>query len=427
MIARLYRALTVLGWPLIRLYLARRLAAGKEDRTRFGERLGHPGLPRPAGPLVWLHGASVGEAMSLLPLVEALARRPGLSLLVTTGTVTSARLLAERLPAGVVHQYLPVDRPAGARRFLDHWRPDLALWAESDFWPNLLAQARRRKIPLVLVQGRISERSFRGWRRLPGFIREVLAGFALCLAQTPEDARRLESLGAARVLCLGNLKQSGAPLPCDAADLSSLSARVAGRPVWLAASTHEGEEALAGAVHQRLTDRFPTLLTLVAPRHPARGPAVGSALEGMGLRVALRSRAEAPGPETDIYVVDTLGELGLFYRLAPVVAMGKSFVAEGGQNPFEPASLGAAVLFGPRMSNFAAMAAAMRAAGAAREVADARDLAEALAELFADPDRLARARRAALAWAGAGGDVLDAVLGALAPFLATVEARHARS
>ncbi len=424
----LYRALTVAGGPLIGLYLGRRMARGKEDRERFAERLGRSALARPPGPLVWLHAASVGESLSLLPLVGLLAgRRPGLALLVTTGTVTSARLLAERLPPGVVHQYVPVDRPSAVARFLDHWRPDLALWAESDFWPNLLGEARRRSVPLLLVQGRISPRSFAGWSRVPGFIRRVLADFTLCLAQTEEDADRLRRLGAAEVRCLGNLKQAVPPLPCDAAALDSLRRAAAGRPVWLASSTHPGEEAVAARVHRSLVaGRHPGLLTVVVPRHPARGPAVAEELAGLGLAVALRSRGEAPGPGIAVYVADTMGELGLFYRLAPVVFMGKSLVAEGGQNPFEPARLGAAVLFGPRMSNFPDMAPSMLAAGAALQVEDEAGLAAAVDGLLADPDRLERHGAAALAWAASEAGALDAVAAALAPFLVAAEARHAR-
>ncbi len=254
----LYRILAVLAGPLIWLHLRRRLKRGKEDPARFAERLGKPGLPRPEGRLVWLHGASVGESLSLLPLVERLAARPGLSVLVTTGTVTSAALMTERLPQGAVHQYVPVDRPAWVKRFLDHWRPDLVLWAESDFWPNLLDAVDVRAIPLVLVQGRVSPNSFAGWKKwAPGLIRRMLSAFTLCLGQTPGDMERLEALGAPRVACLGNLKMAVPPLPADEERLARLRRAVGVRPVWLAASTHPGEELLAARVHQALAARFP--------------------------------------------------------------------------------------------------------------------------------------------------------------------------
>ncbi len=426
MIHHLYRALTIAGGPLIAVYLRRRMARGKEDPARFGERLGRPGKPRPAGVLVWLHAASVGEALSLLPLVDVLARRPNLKLLVTTGTVTSARLMADRLPGGVTHQYVPVDRPVYVTAFLDHWRPDMALWAESDFWPNLLGEAHRRAIPLVLVQGRISPRSFASWRRVPSFIRRVLSNFTLCLAQTGEDARRLELLGAPVVRCLGNLKMAGPPLPCDAAALARLQGDVAGRPLWLAASTHPGEEVIAAGVHHRLAPDHPHLLTVVVPRHPTRGAAVAAELEGLGLTVALRSRGDQPLSATQIYIADTMGELGLFYRLAPIVCMGKSFTVEGGQNPFEPACLGDAVLFGPRMSNFPDMVPAMLASGAGEQVADEAGLAAAIGALLANPDALARRGAAALAWAQSeAGGALDSVVAAFDPFLIRAEGGHA--
>ncbi|MGE5477033.1 MAG: 3-deoxy-D-manno-octulosonic acid transferase [Bacteroidales bacterium] len=425
MIHGLYRALTVLGGPLIGLYLKRRMARGKEDPARFGERLGRPALPRPEGRLVWLHAASVGESLSLLPLVERLVARPGWHVLMTTGTVTSARLMAERLPAGAVHQYVPVDRPAYARAFLDHWRPDLVLWAESDFWPNLLEAIRRRKLPLVLVQGRISPRSFAGWQRARGFIGRMLSGFTLCLGQTRGDARRLAALGARKVDCLGNLKMAVPPLPADDAALECLRAAVGGRPLWLAASTHAGEEALAARVHQTLAGRFPGLLTIIVPRHPERGGAIATELAAAGLSVGLRSAGAMP--DGDAYVADTMGELGLFYRLAPVVFVGKSLIASGGQNPFEPARLGAAVLFGPHMDNFPDMAPAMVAAGAATQVADEAALTEAVAALLADPALLAARRADAGAWAEGEAGVLDAVVGALSPLLAHAETVHART
>ncbi len=427
MIHRLYRVLTQAGGPLIRAYLNRRRQRGKEDALRFPERHGIAGRPRPAGPLVWLHGASVGESLSLLPLIERLAARPGLSLLVTTGTVTSARLLAERLPAQAAHQYIPVDRPPWVKRFLDHWRPDLALWAESDFWPNMLDETGRRRIPLILVQGRVSPRSFRGWCRMPRFIRRVLSNFTLCLAQTEGDAQHLRRLGARDVRCLGNLKLSVPPLPCDEVEFARLAGLLHGRPVWLAASTHPGEEAIAADVHQRLAATHPRLLTVIAPRHPTRGDEVSALIRAAGLTVAQRSHGQAPAPDTAVFVADTLGEMGLLFRLAPIVFMGKSLTAEGGQNPFEPACLGATVLFGPRMSNFPDMVPALLASGGGEAVADAVELADAVARLLDDPALLNARRNAAQAWTKAEAGALDSVAAALDPFLIGAEARHARS
>jgi len=412
MILGLYRGLTSVAGPLIDLYLARRLRRGKEHPDRFSERKGIAGPARPAGPLVWLHAASVGEAVSMLPVVEALQGKGWLTVLVTTGTVTSAAMMAERLPAGAIHQFVPVDRPAWVRRFLDHWRPGLALWTESEFWPNLVTEAAARQIPLVLLNGRISDRSFGRWQRMPGFIRTLLSGFVLCLGQTEEDARRLSVLGAPKTACFGNLKFAAPALPADPAALAALAGALGDRPRWLAASTHAGEELLAAQVHLALG--IPNLVTIIVPRHPDRGASISFELEAKGIAASRRSLGEPVG---DIYIADTLGELGLFYRAAPLVFMGKSMIGQGGQNPLEPARLGASVLFGPHMGNFADIAERMQKAGAAKAVAAEGDLVAALAERLADPALVEAEGERAQSFASAEDDVLPAVMEAIEPYL----------
>ncbi|MEE9544700.1 MAG: 3-deoxy-D-manno-octulosonic acid transferase [Rhodospirillales bacterium] len=418
MMLRLYRLATALGAPLIFLYLFRRKARGKEDRRRFGERLGRSGRARPAGPLVWAHAASIGESLSMLPLIERLrGERPAVNVLVTTGTVTSAGLLAERLPDGAFHQYVPVDRLRFVRRFFDHWRPDLVLWAESEFWPNLVSEPAARGIPMVLINGRVSPRSFAGWQRWQRLIAGLLSGFALCLGQTEADAERLRRLGAPRAKCLGNLKFAVAPLPADERELAGLAEIFGDRPRWLAASTHAGEEDIAGRVHRRLKVNFPALLTIVVPRHPRRGQEIAAALRKTGLTVALRSAGDVPTPDTDIYVADTLGELGLFYRLCGIVFMGKSLVPLGGQNPLEAARLDCALIHGPHMANFEEMAHRLRQAGASEEVADEAALALSVERLLADDKERARRAAAAKTAAAAEAGVIDAVMMELAPFI----------
>ena len=414
----LYRFLTTLGAPVIHVYLGRRIKAGKEDPHRFNERLGRPALARPDGPLIWLHGASVGEAMSLLTLIARLKTAvPAANILVTTGTVTSARMLADRLPKGAVHQYVPVDRMAYVRRFLDHWRPDLTLWAESEFWPNLISETAVRGNPLVLVNGRISPRSFKGWSRAPKFIAGLLGGFALCLGQTEGDAERLRALGAAGARSVGNLKFAADPLPADAERLADMRAATAGRPLWLAASTWAGEEDIAWRVHQDHAAAHPGLLTIIVPRHPNRGPEIAAQLAAQGAKVKRRGAGDMPDARTEVYIADTMGELGLFFTLAPVVFMGKSLSAEGGQNLLEPARLGCAVLHGPRMTNFADMGARMAAAGASLPVADGAGLSAAVGRLLGDAGEAeafaARARTFAQAEAG----VIDRLMAELAPYL----------
>ena len=431
MLLSAYRGLTTLGGPAIRAWMAARRASGKEDAERFPERLGRAGLRRPAGALVWLHGASVGEGLSMLPLIDALIReRPEAHVLVTTGTVTSARLLAARLPPGVRHQYVPVDRVAYVRRFLDHWRPDLAIWMESELWPNLIELAAHGGVPLVLLNGRMSPRSYRRWLRAPGAVARLLSRFALCAAQTADDAARFRDLGARRVVALGNLKFAAPPLPADEGALKALREVLRDRPRWLAASTHPGEEAIAGRVHCRLEARHPGLLTTLVPRHPERGSGVAHRLRAMGLRVARRAAAEAPDGAVQIYLADTLGELGLFYRLHDLVFVGKTLAADGGQNPLEPARLGCALLFGPRMTNFAEVADRLVAGGAAAAVDDEAGLGTALEGHLADPALRARRGAAARAVAVSESAVVDRMVEALAPFLDTLPTtsrRHARA
>ncbi len=414
----LYRAVTGLGGPLIRAFLALRRARDKEDPARFGERLGVAGRRRPDGPLLWAHAASVGESLSLLPLIERLvAAWPGLNVLVTTGTVTSAQMIAGRLPENGFHQFIPVDRLSYVRRFLDHWRPDLALWAESEFWPNLITETQARNVPMVLVNGRVSPRSFAGWRRFRGLIRNLLGGFQLCLAQTETDAERLRALGAADVKYVGNLKFSAPPLPAAEAELQRIRDVLKTRPCWLAASTHAGEEAMAARVHKKLKSRHAGLLTIIVPRHPDRGVEITDALRADGLNVARRSSDDKVAADTDIYVADTMGELGLFYRLAGVAFMGKSLVPLGGQNPIEPARLGCAIVHGPHMMNFEDVVEQLRTANAARRVADEDGLADAVAALLADRRERDRMAAAAEAFAATEAGAADAVVAELTPFI----------
>ena len=414
----LYRGVTTLALPLIRLYLARRRGQGKEDAARFGERLGRAGRARPEGPLIWLHAASVGEALSILGLTERILAEFGeVNMVVTTGTVTSARLLAERLPPRAFHQYVPVDRLAWARRFLDHWRPDIALWVESEFWPNLIAETQARAITMILLNGRMSLRSFAAWRRWPGLIRPLLGGFALCLAQDDDEAKRLRALGAPSVKAPGNLKFASAPLPVDEKEAGRLARSIGARPVWLAASTHAGEEEIVVEAHRRMAPTHRGLLTVIVPRHPNRGQEVAAVLERAGMKGALRSRDDEIAPETEIYIADTLGELGLFYRLCPVAFIGGSLIPHGGQNLLEPARLDCAVIHGPHMENFRAVVEEMTTAGASIEAGNAKDIAAAVASLLDDEAARAARVEAARRIATAKDGVIDAVMEELGPFL----------
>ncbi|MDR3515892.1 MAG: 3-deoxy-D-manno-octulosonic acid transferase [Azospirillaceae bacterium] len=418
MLHLLYRALTTLGGPVILGWLRHRTAVGKEDRLRHGERLGIASHPRPSGIVVWFHAASVGESLSILTLAERLIERlPEAHVLITTGTVTSATLLAHRLPARTLHQFVPVDRPAYAARFLDHWRPDLVLWVESEIWPNLLWALARRHIPTALINARMSARSFSRWRRVPGFIRPLLGTFRLCLAQTEAEAERLRQLGALGVVCLGNLKYSAAPPPAEPRALATLAAALGGRPLWLFASTHPGEPEIAAAIHQQLEAQFPGLLTVIAPRHANAGDGIATMLANRGFRVGRRSLNGVPAADEQIHIADTMGEMGLWYRLAPVTCIGKTFTVEGGHNPIEPAQLGCAVIYGPHMTNFPEIAAELEASGAARRLASAEELGAMLATLLSDPAARERLVQAARAVARRHHAVIDDVIIALTPLL----------
>jgi 3-deoxy-D-manno-octulosonic-acid transferase len=393
MLLELYRGATRLGGPLIEAQLRRRAGRGKEDPLRWRERLGAAGMARPDGPLLWLHAASVGESRSLLPLVEALlTQRAALQVLVTTGTVTSAALMSAQLPARARHQFAPVDRPHAWRAFFAHWRPQLGVLVESELWPNLILEARAQGLALTLVNGRMSERSYRRWVLLPGSAAQLCSGFALCLAQSDADRVRLAALGARHATTVGNLKYAAPPLPADPDALAGLAAAIADRPVWLAASTHPGEEPLVLETHRRLAAGLPDLLTMIAPRDPRRGDALAADIRRRGFRLAQRSRDEPLEAGCEVYLADTLGELGLFYRLAWTALVGGSLVPHGGQNPLEPAHLGCPTLLGPHTHNFAEIAVRLVQAAAAHRVADGADLVAALTALL--PDRARRARMA---------------------------------
>lgn len=414
----LYRGVATVATPVVLHVLRKRQVRGREDPARLGERLGHAGLTRPEGPLVWVHAASVGEALSALPLIDAIRTRwPSLTILMTTGTVTSAKLMAERLPAGVIHQFVPVDLPAAVRRFLAHWRPALGIVIESELWPNLLRAARTSGVELALVNGRISAKSYASWRRVRPIIAELLGLFSIVLAQSREDLRHLRALGARHAERLGNLKFVAPPLAADPGELADLEAALGGRPRWLAASTHPGEEELIAEAHADLRARHPGLLTIVVPRHPDRGADVAGLFTARGFKVARRSAGQEIAPDTEIYIGDTLGELGLWYRLADVVLVGGSLVPKGGQNVLEPAKLNCAILTGPHTSNFLRVSKEMAAAGALRPVTSAADLAQAVDALLDDPDARRAMITAAAAYAATEAGVLDDIVRVLAPAL----------
>lgn len=417
-----YRTLTALAGPALPRWLAIRAARGKEDAARLGERSGVTQRPRPSGQLVWFHAASVGESLSVLPLIGAV-QALGWQVLVTTGTLTSAKLLDERMPAGAIHQFAPLDHLPWVRRFLDHWRPDLVLWTESELWPNALHEIAGRSIPAVLLNARLSDRAFQGWRRWPGFARDVLAAFSLVIAQSEDDAQRFGALGARRVIGAGNLKLAAVPLPADEGVLAALRSEIGARPHWLAASIHPGEDLIAGQVHHAVKRLHPGLITVVVPRHPQKGADMAANFAAQGLKVARRSAGEPPGANTDIYIGDTMGELGLFYRLCNLVFMGKSLAVGGGQNPAEAAQLGCALILGADMSNFREITADLIKRRAAIEARNTEALSAAVEWLLKDSrTRTQMGENARAAMARHEGAVAE-TLGHLAPYLEAAQIR----
>ena len=418
MLSTFYRLLTDLGAPFITLYLRRRRAAGREDPERFAERFGHASRPRPPGRLVWCHAASVGEAVSLLLLIEKLHDvYPDLSVLLTTGTVTAARMMSTRLPPYAIHQYIPIDRTPCINLFLGHWRPTLVIWIESELWPNTLAALRARTIPAVLLNARMSDKSFRNWHRVKTFARELMSSFNLCLAQTESDLSRFVALGASPVKCLGNLKYASAPLPCDTEELMRLQSQSASRPVWLMASTHRGEEEMAIDAHRALEAKHPGLLTVIVPRHAARGEEIEQLLKAADLRTARRSKNEPLAADTQIYLADTMGELGLFYRLCPIAVLGGSFVRVGGHNPIEPAQLGAAVIYGPYMYNFLEIVREFGFAQAAAQLQHANEIPFAVDSLLSNPMERDKRIHAARILADQKRHILDQIIVEMDPWL----------
>jgi 3-deoxy-D-manno-octulosonic-acid transferase len=416
MTLRFYRGLSSAVVPLAPALIKRRLKLGKEDPERIGERRGITRDTRPHGPMVWIHGASVGEVLAAAALIERL-RALNIRILMTSGTVTSAAIVAKRFPPDIIHQYVPWDSPRYVARFLEHWQPSLALFIESDLWPNLILQSAARRLPMVLINGRMSQRSFPRWKRVHGTISALLEKFDICLAQSETDAERFAALGCRNVVTTGNLKLDVPAPPADPQKLERLVSLTRGRPVVVAASTHPGEEEILIETHKTLSGFFPGLLTVIVPRHPGRGPPIWRLVDAAGLKASLRSREEMPAASTDIYVADTMGELGLFYRLAGVVFMGGSLVPHGGQNPIEAVKLGAAIVHGPHVFNFTDVYDALDGAGGARKAGGQEALTKQLGQLLAN----AEAREAMLAAStrvvAELGGALERTLAALEPYL----------
>ncbi len=410
-----------LAEPLLRRLLETRLKAGKEDATRLPEKQGLAGIPRPDGPLLWLHAASVGEAQSAQIIIHRLlARWPELHILATTVTRTSAGMLEQNLPPRAFHQFYPLDHPDWTSRFLDHWRPNMALWMESELWPAMLSQIKTRGIPAALLNARLSDKSFTRWQFLKPLARGALTCFDIVLTQTQGDADKFLKLGSRGVIVSGNLKYSAKPLSANTNDLKLLNAAIDGRPVWVFASTHDAEEVMASEIHQQLKAALPDILTIIIPRHPHRRNEILSACRQTGIVITLRGENKTlPEAETDIYIADTMGEMGLFYRAGPLVVMGRSFSKDGGggHNPIEPAQLNCGILYGPNVQFQQALFDDLSQAGGAIQAVSAEELTTLLRTYLQQPEKRSELQNNALNFCRSRSDVLEAVFQNLEPAL----------
>lgn len=418
MLLQLYTALSWLALPLAPILLRKRVHLGKELPDRIEERYGKATVVRPKGRIIWVHAASIGESFAVLPLITLLLKRyPDLQLVMTSGTVTSARLLAKRLPDRAIHQFIPLDNPLYIGRFLTYWRPDIVLWLESELWPNWLRAIQRKGIPLYLINARMSPASYARWQRYRASAHKLLGYFTAIFPQSELDATRYRNLGADAIMAIGNLKYDAPALAADPDKTGQLITMIAGRPVWLAASTHPGEEALVVQAHYMIAERESDLLTIIVPRHADRGNELAAELRAQGLHVAQRSKGEPITDDTQLYLADTMGELGMFYRLVSVVLIGGTLVPHGGQNPLEPARLDCAIIAGPHTDNFTDICQSLNDAGGLQRIDDIASLAEQVFELHIDSDLQDRLASAAHNWVDAqatiSGTIADHLRGPL--------------
>lgn len=414
---KLYHVAANLVAPLAYRRVATKLRAQGIAETRLKERMGRPTADRPEGRLIWFHAASVGESQSVLRLIEQLGRmHGGMSFLITSGTATSAQVLAKRLPPRTIHQFAPVDCARALRRFLAHWRPDAGVFVESELWPQMLGRARAAGVQLALINARISDRSAKNWKRFPATARHLMNHFRLIHCQDARTEGHLHELGLSQAEQGPNLKALSGALPCDATLLDDMQAAAAGRPLWLAASTHPGEDETVIAAHVQVLAQHPGALLILVPRHPERADGIARLIAEAGLAFSRRSSGGGITPETQVYLADTLGETGLWYALCPLTCLCGSFTPVGGHNPFEPAQAGSAILHGPLYANFAQPYADLDTAGAAQQV-EGPDLGRTVSGLLAGRAALEEMRASARAFAAAQEDVLDTFATALSKAL----------
>ncbi len=417
MYLKLYRLFSYLAGPLIDLWLMRRKSSGKEDPQRFSERLGHASFPRPQGHVIWVHAASIGEVMSVLPLIKkVLEQYQSINVVITTGTVTSAQIIEKRLPSRAFHQYAPIDKVITVRRFLQHWQPSLALWVESELWPNMIIETHDSGCTMAQINARISIDSYKKWQKYGSMAKRILSCFSLSLCQSEDDKTRLEKLGARNAICVGNLKFDAPALPADPKETGKLVSQIGDRPIWIAASTHPGEEEFIFKAHNILKETRPDLLTIIIPRHPSRGKEIVHEYKAK-YNLSLRSSKQEITEKTDVYIADTVGELGIFYRLASIVFIGGSMIDKGGQNPLEAARLDCAILTGPYTDNFKLIYKELIEQNATIIVRDTKTLAEKVDYLLSDHEAQEQLSTRSMALMESKKGVMDSYIDNLSPYL----------
>ena len=417
MIFKIYYIASFLFWPIYKIVLCIRLKQGKEIANRVQEKRGIPTQQKPSGNLIWFHGASVGETAALLPLLKALKEEnPDITLLLTSGTRTSAELLSKQEPF-FIHQFLPLDHPIWCKRFLDYWRPDLVCMSESDFWPVMLSEVKKKDIPLLLVNGRMSPKSFKNWQKFSKTASQLFSLFDHLFVQNEQDVNFFTSLGAKNITQTGTIKYSAPPLPFNETELQKLKEQIGERPFWLFASSHAGEEEITLETHKNLKKEFPDLLTILVPRHPNRSEEIQTVIANKNLSFALLSKKEPISKETDIYLADAFGVLGLLYKLCSITSVGGSFVKLGCHNPIEPAQLGCAILFGPYIYNFSETCNDLINRNAGILCADQKILEKEIKTLIKSPEKIETLQKNAYDLSIEKANILPKVIDLLKPYI----------
>lgn len=406
--------LTLYSGAVLSFILNKRCNAGKENSARILEKKGISDRTRPSGALLWIHAASVGESQSALILISHLTvLDPDINILVTTGTLTSAQLMENRLPNNAFHQFFPLDHPKWVEKFINHWQPNAVIWMESELWPNMLSEIRKNNIPAILVNAHMSDKSFSSWKKMKPLAKFTLSTFSKILCQTDTDKTYFDQLGAKETIVTDNLKYSADTLSFNQDDLNSLSLSIKDRPIWLYASTHKGEELLACDIHKALKDQFPDLLTIVVPRHPERREEITELCSSYDVNITFRGSNKAlPKEDDDIYIVDTLGELGLFYSLTSITCIGRSFSDDGGggHNPVEAAQLNCAILHGPNVQNLQDIFDDMDADKAALCIRDPKHLCDTLSILLSSDNETAILQSAALEYSNKKTHIIEHIM-----------------